>query len=712
MSGAFTVEHDDGVVIVTFDLPGEPVNKLSQAIIAEFDAVFSAIERDITLDKTGAVVIMSGKPDSFIVGADIDEFLSYKTAAQAQEASAQGKSRLDVLEKSHVHVVAAIHGACMGGGLELALACQYRIVTDHPKTVLALPETQLGLIPGLGGTQRLPRFVGLPNALDMILGAKQIRARKAVQMGLAEEVVHPSILKTIAIRRARELAMGSMNRHTPRLGIGARLLGNNPLGRAIVLSRARATIARKGRGNYPALPAAIEAVVAGYAPRGQGFATESRLFGEMAMTPVSRQLIDIFFATNALKKDTGVEGGGPAPMAIPRMAVLGAGFMGAGIAAVSAQSGIAVRLKDVSREQVGHGLAAARDALRERFTKRHVTRQQYEDELSLVAGTTSYEGFHGVPLVIEAVFEDLEVKQKVLREVEPLLRDNAIYATNTSTIPIAEIARAAVRPERVLGMHFFSPAHRMPLLEIVVTPQTAPGVITTAVAFGRSIGKTPVVVHDSPGFFANRILAPYLNEAGRLFDEGVAIEDIDRAMLDWGFPVGPIMLLDEVGLDIAAKSGAIFLKAFGARLEPSPMMERVLGSGRLGRKNRHGFYAYDSKGKREGVDPSVYDLLERRGATAKVSQSEIQERLALAMVNEAMRVLDERVVRQPRDGDVAAIFGIGFPPFRGGPYRFVDATGAESLVRRLEAIDRAHAGRFEPAGGLVRLAGSGGKVYT
>ncbi len=712
MSSAFRVDRDGGVVIVTFDLPGEPVNTFSRQVMADFDAVFEEIERDVTLGKVGAVVIISGKPDSFIAGADIDEFLTFRTAAEAQALSTEGKQRFAMLERTRTQVVAAIHGACMGGGLELALACQYRVVSDHPKTILALPETQLGLIPGLGGTQRLPRHVGMLNALDMILGARNIRARKAVQMGLAEEIVHPAILRDVAIQRARELATGARSQPARRKRLVDVVVEGNPLGRGLAFRRARAAIARKGRGNYPALPAAIEAIAAGYGSREQGYATESRLFGELAMTPVARQLINLFFATNALKKDTGVAGGGPPPVPVPRVAVLGAGFMGAGIAAVSAQAGVAVRLKDVSHEQVGRGLAAARDVLRERYVRRHVTRQQYEDERSLVAGTLSYEGFGAVPLVIEAVFEDLEVKRKVLREVEPLLHRDAIFATNTSTIPIAEIAAGAARPERVIGMHFFSPVHRMPLLEVVVTPRTAPDVIATAVAFGRRIGKTVVVVNDSPGFFVNRILAPYVNEAGRLVEEGVPIEAVDDAMLDWGFPVGPITLLDEVGLDIAGKSGAIFARAFGARLTPSPVLERVLASGRLGRKNRRGFYAYDATGRRRGVDKSVYELVGRRGPALRMTAADIQERLSLAMINEAMRCLDERVVRQPRDGDVAAVFGIGFPPFRGGPYRYVDATGADAIIHRLDVLNATHPGRFEPAQALRRLAGSRAKVYA
>ena len=456
----------------------------------------------------------------------------------------------------------------------------------------------------------------------------------------------------------------------------------------------------------------VDAIAAGYGDPAAGFALESARFGEMAMTPVSRQLISIFFATTALKKDTGVAGGGPSPHDVSRVAVLGTGFMGAGITAVTVQTGVSVRFKDVTHQQVGKGIAAVRDVLKERLTRRQVTRQQYDDQLSLVAGTTEYSGFGNVPLVIEAVFEDLAVKHKVLRDVEPLLGANAIFATNTSTIPIGDVARASVRPERVIGMHFFSPVHKMPLLEVIVTPNTAPDAITTVVAFGRKLGKTVIVVNDSPGFYVNRILAPYLNEAGRLLDEGVPVEAIDRAMLAWGFPVGPITLLDEVGLDIAGKSGAIFGAAFGERLRPSESMGRVIASGRLGRKNKKGFYRYDERGKRKGVDETVYQFVPGGAARKQMAAAEIQERLSLAMLNEAMRCLEEKVIRQPRDGDIGAIFGIGFPPFRGGPFRCVDAMGAADIVSRLKALNARYPGRYEPCALLERMAAAGKTVYA
>ncbi|MFI5232425.1 MAG: fatty acid oxidation complex subunit alpha FadJ [Gemmatimonadales bacterium] len=708
-TAALTVDVHDGIAVVTIDLPGEPVNKFSAAVIAEFDELMTQIEGNTAVQ---GVVLISGKPDGFIAGADIDAFLDFKSAADAESASAAGHRVVSRIERSRAPVVAAIHGACLGAGLETALACSYRIATDHPKTVLGLPETQLGLIPGAGGTQRLPKIVGLQVALDMILTAKNVRANKALQTGLVDEVVHPAILRDIAVRRAQALAAGTLRASRGKdPGFMRKLLEGNAAGRAIVFRQARSMTLRKSRGAYPALIAALDAVQAGFreTPE-QGFATEAQLFGEMAATAVSRELIFLFFATASLKKDSGVQGEAPPPLAVNQLGVLGTGFMGAGIAAVAAMQGLPVRFKDMKHEQVAHGLAAVRAVLRERLTKKQITRQQFEDQLSLVSGTIEYTGFAHVPLVIEAVFEDVAVKHQVLAEIEKVLPPSAIFASNTSTIPIATIAEGSPRPERVIGMHFFSPVQKMPLLEVIVTPRTAPEVIATTVAFGRRLGKTVIVVNDSPGFFVNRILAPYINEAARMLDEGVAIEAIDRALLDFGFPVGPITLLDEVGLDIAGKSGAIMAKAFGSRLQPSESLGRVLAAGRLGRKSKKGFYLYDTSGRKGGVDESVYALFPATMRT-ELPQEDIQRRCALAMVNEAVRCLEENIVRAPRDGDVGAVFGIGFPPFRGGPFRYVDAIGAAEVVRRLVALDAAHPGRFTPCALLVKMAQDGQRFY-
>jgi 3-hydroxyacyl-CoA dehydrogenase/enoyl-CoA hydratase/3-hydroxybutyryl-CoA epimerase len=356
-------------------------------------------------------------------------------------------------------------------------------------------------------------------------------------------------------------------------------------------------------------------------------------------------------------------------------------------------------------------VAAVRDVLKDSLTKRQITKQQFDDQMSLVAGATEYTGFGRVPLVIEAVFEDLAVKHKVLAETEAVLSADAIFATNTSTIPITKIAAGSKRPHNVIGMHFFSPVHKMPLLEVIVTPETAPEVTATVVEFGRRIGKTVIIVNDAPGFYVNRILAPYVNEAGLLLDEGAAIEEVDKAMSRFGYPVGPINLIDEVGLDIAGKSGAIMAEAFGARMTPSVALKNVLAAGRLGRKGKKGFYAYDEKGKRGDVDESVYQLYPGGARRTQVERDEIQRRLSLAMVNEAARCLEEGIIRSPRDGDIGAVFGIGFPPFRGGPFRHMDSVGIAAIVQQLEELNTRFPGRFVPAGVLVTMAREGRTFY-
>jgi 3-hydroxyacyl-CoA dehydrogenase/enoyl-CoA hydratase/3-hydroxybutyryl-CoA epimerase len=723
---ALSVEVNDGIAIITFDLPNESVNKLTRTVKDEFVALVTRLERDTTVH---AAVFISGKPDVWIAGADIEEFQELRTATDAERLSRDGQMLLDSIERLRIPIIAAIHGACLGGGLETALACRYRIATDHPKTILGLPEVQLGLIPGAGGTQRLPRRIGLTNALDMILTGKTVRGSKALKLGLIDELVHPSILRTIAIQRAHEVGEGRRKSERHSGGVKGMLLDSNPAGRAIVLRKAREQTLAKSRGHYPALIAAIDVVAAGYEKGvSHGYREESRRFGELAMTDVSRQLIFLFFATNELKKDPGVE-----PLQYPelpvsafealpvdKIAIIGAGFMGAGIASIAITHGSLVRLKDADHGRVAKGYAAVRDILKERLTKKQITKVQYSDYMALLGGTVDYSGFGNVDLVIEAVFEDLAVKHQVLREAEASIHPTAIFATNTSTIPIGHIAQASSRPERVIGMHFFSPVHKMPLLEVITTPETYPQVTATVVAYGKKLGKTVIVVNDGPGFYANRILSPYINEAGILLDQGVAIDIIDRALVDFGFPVGPITLIDEVGLDVATKAGKIMAEAFPDRLQPAKSIQTVVAAGRYGRKSKKGFYTYDKEGKKGDVDPSVYAIFLAPGsipvapsitpasaeppAFPEMPAVQVQQRTVLAMLNEAARCLSDGIIRSPRDGDVGAVFGIGFPPFRGGPFRYMDTLGIKIVVQRLEDLNARFPGRFEPAELLLDMA--------
>lgn len=706
MSSALTVEVREGIARVVLDLPGEPVNKITRGLRDELQALLDRVSSDSGIR---AAVLISGKPENFIAGADIDEFTRLPSRDAAYQLVRTGQALINRLEAAGKPIVAAINGSCVGGGLEAALACTYRVATDHPKTVLGLPEVQLGIIPGAGGCQRLPRAIGIRAALDIILAGKTVPASRAYRMGMVHELVHPAILEQVATDAAQRLASGW---RPPRrkTDVATLLLERNPLGRALVFRMARKAVRKKTRGHYPAPPAALHAVEHGVRHGLEaGLDMEAALFAELAVSEVSRELVNIFFATTALKKDSGVDLD-VKPVRVKRLAVAGAGFMGAGIGATAvAQAGVDVRFRDKDLPSVGKGLAAARKIIREREKRRRISRYESRRLLAFLSGGTDWAGFGSADLVIEAVFEDLDVKHQVFRELEHHTSDDCILASNTSTIPIGRIADAVTCPERVLGMHFFSPVERMPLLEVIVAEQTAPWAVATAVDFGRRMGKTVVVVQDHPGFWVNRILAPYMNEAGHLLAEGVQMDVIDRTMRDFGFPVGPVTLLDEVGLDVAVKAAKVMHEAFGDRLRPAPGVAALVADGRMGRKNGRGLYSY-RKGKKSGVDKTAYAVI-GAGTPRTLPSVEIEQRLVYAMLNEAARALDEGVVRSPRDGDIAAIFGIGFPPFRGGPLRTLDRIGAAEAVRMLEELSRRHGDRFAPAAVLVRHAESSGRFY-
>ena len=705
---ALTTVVEDGIAVVTFDLPGEPVNKLSDAVKVEFEALLIRLRDDAAIR---AAVLISGKPDSFIAGADIEEFTALTTETAAERLSFEGQEMVSRVETLAKPVVAAIHGACLGAGLELALACHYRIATDHPKTQLGLPEVQLGLIPGAGGCQRLPRLIGARAALDMILTGKGERGAKALRLGLVDELVPHSILRATAVAAADRLAREGLPRHAPRGGLQGLLLDRTAAGRRLVYRAAERQVLAKSGGHYPAPLRALEAVRVGL-EQGitAGLAQEHRAFGELAVGDVSRKLVQVFFATNALKKDDGIPPGAAVPRQIRRLGVVGAGFMGAGIAGTAVINvEVDTRLKDADLARVGKGLKTVSGILGDRLKRRRLTRPQYDRLSALVSGGADYRGFARADLVIEAVFEDLDLKRRVLGEVEAVTRPEAIFASNTSTIPIREIAAQAARPDRVLGMHFFSPVEKMPLLEVIPTEATDPEAIVTAVRFGRRMGKTVITVADHPGFWVNRILSPYLNEAAILLTEGVPIELIDRTMTKWGFPVGPVALLDEVGLDVAQKAGGVMHAAFGERLRPPETLARLVGEGRLGRKSGRGFYRYH-EGHKAGVDDSVYHLLGVR-PVADADATMVERRLVHAMLNEAAMALDEEVVRSPRDGDVGALFGIGFPAFRGGPLRAIDDLTATRVVDVLRDLEDVHGPRFAPHASLREAAAHGTRYY-
>jgi 3-hydroxyacyl-CoA dehydrogenase / enoyl-CoA hydratase / 3-hydroxybutyryl-CoA epimerase len=698
-----TLEVEDGIAVVRLNQTGRPVNVLSRDLVEEMREVIGTLAAE-SAALTG-VVIVSDKPGVWIAGADIDEFSELRTAEEGERLSRAGHELLGRLEGLSIPVVAAIDGVALGGGLEVALACTYRIASDSPKTRLGLPEVQLGILPGAGGTQRLPRLVGLRAALDMMLTGKQLDGRRARKVGLVDEVAPAGILLQAAKSAARDIAAGKKEPRAARPKGSPVWLENLPGLRSFIFRKARQGVMQKTHGLYPAPLRILEVVSRGLdRDLAAGLDLEARAFGELAVTPESRALAHIFLTSTAAKNDPMLPAGAEA-RDVERVAVVGAGFMGAGIAVVTAENGMRVRMKDVSEEGVARGLATAHRSLRKRSDRRRRPQHEQVALLDLVEGTTEYTGFASSDLVVEAVFEDVALKHAIIRDLEAAGTERTIVGSNTSTIPIARLAEAAERPQNVIGLHFFSPVEKMPLLEIIVTPQTDPSVTATCHRWGKRIGKTPVIVNDGPGFYVNRILGPYMNEAALLLEEGVPMERIDGAMTGWGFPVGPITLFDEVGLDVASKSGGILAEAFADRIQPNTVLEKLVADGRLGRKNERGFYRYE-KGKKAGPDPSVYGLI-GPVRSREMGDEEIQERLGLGMINEAVRCLEDGILRSARDGDVGAVFGIGFPPFRGGPFWYIDRCGPAEVLARLRALEARFGARYAPAPLLVRKAEAG-----
>lgn len=700
---AFTLDiHENGIAVVTIDVPGETMNTLKATFADEVTALLESIKSNHELK---GVVFISGKESSFIAGADIRMINDCRSAADAESLARQGQALFDELEALTIPVIAAIHGPALGGGLELALACHGRVISDSPKTIMGLPEVQLGLLPGSGGTQRLPRIVGLQQGLTMMLTGKQLRPQQAYKLGLANEVVPQSIL----LKAAMELALkGKPKRPQPKLNTMGKLL-EGPL-KNILFSKAREQAQKKAMHNYPAIDRIIDTVRVG-ATQGMkaGLAYEAKQFGELAMTPVSKQLRGIFFATTEMKRETGAEGVKPAK--VRKAGILGGGLMGGGIAHVTINKAkLPVRLKDISNDGINNALAYHHKLLAPRLKRRHITKADFEKQVLMLTGTLDYSGFHDADIVVEAVFEDLALKQQMVADVEANAAEHTIFATNTSSLPITQIAANAARPEQVIGLHYFSPVEKMPLAEIIIHAGTSPETIATTVEFAKRQGKTPIVVTDGAGFYVNRILAPYMNEAARLLLAGEPIEALDKALVAFGFPVGPIALLDEVGIDVASKVAPILREGLGERFEAPDAFSKLIEDGRKGRKTKKGFYRYDAKAKGKQVDTSVYELLGVK-PTASFGCEAIAERCVLPMLNEAAWCLQENIIRSPRDGDIGAIFGIGFPPFLGGPFRYMDTLGVKAVVERLTALAATEGSRFEPCELLKEMAAGEQSFY-
>jgi 3-hydroxyacyl-CoA dehydrogenase/enoyl-CoA hydratase/3-hydroxybutyryl-CoA epimerase len=712
---------EDRLATLTFDQPDKKVNVFGRAAFAELEQVLDelAARRDI-----GCLVLLSGKEGSFIAGADVEEIARVTDPVEAEAGSRIGHRLFGAWAALPFPTVAAIRGVTLGGGTEIALASTWRVASDRTDTRIGLPEVRLGIVPGWGGSTRLPRLVGIAAGLDMILTGKTVSGRQALKLGLVDALLPDARFLDLVRDFARERARPAAGVAAPPArkrpgGLRGALLEGNPFGRHIVFDQARKRTLEQTHGHYPAPLRAIEVVRVGIEDGERaGFDAEARAVSDLAPSPVAKNLLHVFRLTEDAKRDRGVPGGEPRP--VREAAVLGAGTMGGGIAQlIAAEADLPVRMKDVNGQALAAGMAHAAGLFERQVRRRRLDAPGMRRKMALIRPTLDYSGFQRADLVIEAIVEKLEVKQAVFAEVAAKVPAAAVLASNTSSLPIHEIRARTPHPERVVGMHFFHPVHRMPLVEVIAPEGADPAAVNTVFAFTRRLGKTPVLVKDSPGFLVNRLLMFYSIESFWLLDEGHRIEDIDRAMVDWGMPIGPLALADEVGIDVAGKVAHILADAFADRVRLPAWIDRLGDGGRLGVKNGKGIYRYEGR-ERQEPDPTIYAALgldperpQRAGRSGGQGAAEpdlgrLADRMVLPMVNEAARCLEEQVVRSAGDLDLAMIFATGFPPFRGGLCRWADQQGLPQLIATLERLEGAAGDRFRPSPELRATAAAGG----
>lgn len=697
----------NNIGVISIDVPGEKVNTLKAEFVDQF---YMVLQQAQTIAGLKGIIIISNKPGCFIAGADISMIANCKTKEEATQLAVTGQKLFNLLDNYPLPVVAAIDGVCLGGGLELALACHIRICTLSEKTRLGLPEVQLGLIPGSGGTQRLPRLIGLINGLNLILTGRQLRPKQSLKLGLVDDIVPAEILLETAISWIDKGRKGKT--YLPRM----QRLSQLPIIRNILFAIIKNKTNSKSKGHYPALEKAISVVTIGYEKGVQaGLKAEAKAFGELVMTPESAALRGLFFGSTSLKSEMGSF---EKSATIHQVGVLGGGLMGSGIAYVTATRGkLPVRVKDINNSGLDQALKFSWHRLTEQVSRKRISVRARDQQMMLISGTLDYKGLEKAQIIVEAVFEDLALKRKMVQEVEAMTLNDVVFASNTSSLPIHKIAEFAKHPERIIGLHYFSPVDKMPLVEVIPHSKTSDKTIATAVALAKKQGKTAIVVADGAGFYVNRILAPYIAEATRCLLAGESIEHIDNALVKFGFPVGPLNLLDEVGIDVGTKIMPVLVEQFGERFSVPSELNIILEDDRKGRKNGRGFYLYKKNKiswpwykKQRQVDTTIYELLNIQPKTI-LSDQEIVQRCIMLMLNEATRCLDEGVIRHVNDGEIGAVFGIGFPPFTGGPFRYMDQQGISNIVDIMHQLAQKYGNNFVPCERLVQMAKSNKKFY-
>jgi len=718
----------DGVSIIRFDQAESKVNSLSEETSAELQEAFQKFASD---SSAKSAVLLSGKPGCFIAGADIQMLAKCKTAEDATALSKGCQDFLFEVEKSSKPVVAAIQGSCLGGGLEVAMACHYRIAVDGLKTSLGLPEVMLGVLPGGGGTQRLPALTGVPNTLDMALTGKTVNAKKAKKLGLVDAVVDPlgpgqspldvtthKYLENIAINTAKQLGSGSMklpNRSPKNFAKKAEkfAFGVDPV-KDYVFNMAKGKVMKQTNGLYPAPLKILEVIRAGLdGGPDAGYKAEREKFGELVATNESKGLISLFNGQTECKKNKFGKPSNPSKT----LGILGAGLMGAGIAQVSVDKGYTTVLKDMNSAGLARGLNQVQDYLDKKAKRKKISKLQSEQYMANLIPALDYSDFGKVDMVIEAVFEDINIKHRVVKEVEKHMREDAIFASNTSALPITKIAEASVRPEKFVGMHYFSPVDKMQLLEIITTDKTDMETKKAAVEVGLKQGKVVIVVGDGPGFYTTRILAPTLSEAIRMLQEGVDPKKMDKLSKGAGFPVGIATLIDEVGIDVAAHVAEDLQKAYGARFEGGnpEVLKGLVAANSMGRKSKKGLFVYADGSKERPLNEEGMNIIKKFSLTAPQATSG-DEDLVLRMItrfaNEAVASYQDGILATPLEGDIGAVFGLGFPPFSGGPFRYIDTMGAQVFVDHMRRFEQSYGVAFTPCQMLQDMAKSGKKFFN
>lgn len=706
------VEGHPNIALVEWDLVGEKVNKLSSETMFRFKEVLD----ELASSSYEAVIMISRKERIFIAGADIEEIKNLKTEEEFGGKVESGQQVLNLLEDLKIPTIAAINGACMGGGCEMVLACDYRICSEDKSTRIGLPEVRLGIIPGFGGCVRLPRTVGLQASLDIILAGKAVNSRKAKKIGLVDKVVHPAVLEREAVAMALNVIGKGKRRKTFKPQNATDRLLESFLGRPIVFSQAKKTVLKQTKGHYPAPLKALEVIKKTYGMRNRERALKIELEGfcQVAVTSVSKNLIGVFYLLEGVKKQTGVADQSVKPRSVEHMGVLGAGTMGGGIAYIAADAEIDVRMKDLNNEAVAQGFSAARKIWEKKLKRRRIDKYELQRKTDHINGGTDFSGFARMDLVVEAIVEDMDIKKKVINEVASHCKENCIVATNTSSLSVTEMAEGHPHPENFVGMHFFNPVDKMPLVEVIRGEKTSDDVVATIFDVCKKMGKTPVVVKDGPGFLVNRLLLPWLAEAMFLLSDGMSVEKVDRYYAKkFGMPMGPFHLMDEIGIDVCIKVLKIFRDSLGSRIELPPVIEGIKNSDRLGKKNRKGFYFWDEKGKRGEVDQSVYAECGLSKPTDPLTEKEVIERGIFRMINEAALVLnEERIVETPQEVDLGMIMGTGFPPFRGGLLKYADSLGSQYIVDELELYSTKYGVRFKPTNPLRNMAKTQRQFYV